>query len=90
MDSFANYLIQKLNVMASDTQIDKLFENIRTDFLPLANNKHGTRALQNLFKQIIPLSEYRSKLISEGLKSVEVGQDKALSMSLNIHGNHVI
>jgi hypothetical protein len=45
MDSFANYLIQKLNTLASDQQIDRLFENIRADFVSLSNDKHGTRAL---------------------------------------------
>jgi len=28
MDSFANYLIQKLNKLALDTQIDQLFINV--------------------------------------------------------------
>jgi len=29
MDSFANYLIQKLNKLASDIQLDQIFINVR-------------------------------------------------------------
>lgn len=58
-------------------------------FVVLANNKHGTRALQNLFKHIIPLSDRLSFLISESFKTMD-DSDKVLELTLNIHGNHVI
>lgn len=60
----------------------------------MANSKHGTRALQNLFKQILPLSERRSELLAQSLlpERLPSGKelDRVLELSLNLHGNHVI
>jgi hypothetical protein len=56
----------------------------------VSNSKHGTRALQNLFKIIVPLNDRRSFLLSEGLKSDKPDEDRVLELALNIHGNHVV
>jgi hypothetical protein len=56
----------------------------------VANSKHGTRALQNLFKHITPLSDQRSELISKGIMKGEGEEDRVLKLALNLHGNHVI
>ena len=64
--------------------------------MEVSNSKHGTRALQNLFKHITPLCDQRSLLISQGLINKEESKkdsssnERVLQMALNIHGNHVI
>jgi len=51
-DSFANFLCQKLILLAKDHQIDQILEAIKKDFDKIATNKHGTRALQCLLDEI--------------------------------------
>ena len=46
--------------------------------------------MQNLYKFILPLSDSRSQIISDCLKTEKGGEDKVLELALNIHGNHVI
>ena len=82
VDPFGNYLIQKLFEHVSTDQRVILVKNAAPEFMRIALDSHGTRALQKLVECIS--TEEESQLLIKSLSPHVV----ALSRDLN--GNHVV
>lgn len=67
MDPYANYFCQKLLTLADEGHINKILEHIKAKFADIWTNTHGTRAAQNLVKQMI-LTKDRIRIIRKALK----------------------
>lgn len=83
IDTFGNYLCQKLINIASQSQLEKILRYIQTQLFKIAINNHGTRPLQILLQRLY-FDEKISELIFKSLHS------RVVDLCLNIHGNHVI
>lgn len=82
MDPFGNYLIQKLMVHASPSQLSLIIIDISSSIDSIATNLHGTRALQKLIGCLT--SENHHDLISRAIEPVVV------PLVHDMNGNHVI
>lgn len=81
-DPFGNYLIQKLFENVSPDQRLILVKNAAPEFIRIALDPHGTRALQKLVECISTPEE--SRLIIESLSP------HIVSLSRDLNGNHVV
>lgn len=82
VDPFGNYLIQKLFENVSVAQRLVLVKNAANDFIRIALDPHGTRALQKLLE--CPLTSEESAIIIKSLLPYVV------SLSRDLNGNHVV
>ena len=81
-DSFGNYLVQKLAENASESQLTKIIEAMRTEPVKLCKDAHGTRSVQKLIE--VSKAPAHFKLIQSFFIS------RIKEMSEDINGNHVI
>lgn len=81
-DSFGNYLIQKMSEICSKDQLTQIIKNVEEDPFGICKDSHGTRSIQKIIE--IVKHEEHFKMIKTLL------QDKMVSMSYDINGNHVI
>ncbi|CCG22071.1 hypothetical protein CORT_0B03630 [Candida orthopsilosis Co 90-125] len=95
LDSFGNYLIQKLVECITDEQRLELIKKSRSQFNRIALDSHGTRALQKLIECVgktkdeadvkgDELQDESARLIIESLAPTIV------SLSKDLNGNHVV
>ncbi|CCE88678.1 Piso0_001455 [Millerozyma farinosa CBS 7064] len=81
-DPFGNYLIQKLFENVSTDQRIILVKNSSPEFIKIALDTHGTRALQKLVECIT--TEEEGRIIIESLSP------HIVSLSRDLNGNHVV
>ncbi|GMM57809.1 Puf4 protein [Maudiozyma humilis] len=81
-DSFGNYLIQKLIEKITPEQKIELCQIAAPNFVEIAMNPHGTRALQKLIE--CSSSDVEAKIIIDSLR------DAVVDLSKDLNGNHVI
>jgi len=81
-DQYGNYLSQKILEHCSDSQFNQVFDSIKKDFFTLANEVHGTRAVQKFVEEAVRRN--RTDAI------VEVLAPNLEPLSRSITGFHVI
>ena len=82
MAKYGNYLIQKLIKICQPYQRIQILDNIKNNFVEIANNTYGTHTLQTLI-EIIKLPQEKNIIISYIL-----GNEKVLS--LDARGTHIL
>ncbi|KAI5279202.1 hypothetical protein KEM54_004283, partial [Ascosphaera aggregata] len=81
-DPFGNYLCQKLLEFSTDEQRTTLINNAAPQFVQIALNQHGTRALQKMI-EFVSTREQTETVIA-------ALRDKVVELVKDLNGNHVI
>ena len=85
-DAFGNYLCQKLFECISRESLTMTLQLVRPVVESLANNLHGTRAIQKLIEQGT-LEHHPQNIRSQALSLI---QTHVCSLVRDVNGNHVI
>ncbi|KAI3653481.1 hypothetical protein MP228_001428 [Amoeboaphelidium protococcarum] len=82
IDSFGNYLCQKLIQVANHEQIEEILQQVCPFLVGISMNVHGTRSIQKLITRLAD-----PEAIQTLCRYVEYG---LLSLMKDVNGNHVI
>jgi RNA-binding protein of the Puf family, translational repressor len=82
IDPFGNYLIQKLIVYCSETNLNLILEILQYNLFQISINQHGTRALQKIVDNLN--NTHQLSLLIKGLKPY------IIELIKDLNGNHVI
>ncbi|QLL34545.1 hypothetical protein HG536_0G04070 [Torulaspora globosa] len=88
LDSFGNYLIQKLCEYLTADQKTTLIQSIYPNVFQISINQYGTRSLQKIIDTVD--NENQIDLIIKGFSQEHTTVDQVVTLINDLNGNHVI
>lgn len=88
LDSFGNYLIQKLCEYLTVDQKTVLIQSIYPNLFQISINQYGTRSLQKIIDTMD--NENQIDLIIKGFSQEHTSIDQVVTLINDLNGNHVI
>lgn len=88
LDSFGNYLIQKLCEYLTVEQKTVLIQSIYPNLFQISINQYGTRSLQKIIDTMD--NENQIDLIIKGFSQEHTSIDQVVTLINDLNGNHVI
>lgn len=88
LDSFGNYLIQKLCEYLTVDQKTVLIQSIYPNLFQISINQYGTRSLQKIIDTMD--NENQIDLIIKGFSQQHTSIDQVVTLINDLNGNHVI
>lgn len=88
LDSFGNYLIQKLCEYLTADQKTTLIQSIYPNVFQISINQYGTRSLQKIIDAVD--NENQIDLIIKGFSQEHTTVDQVVTLINDLNGNHVI